>query len=78
MTEDLYFIRYYNLIGDARFAPPRSRPTVRRSLNGVLCVLAFAPGNAPKEWKDGRTAAEMKAFLELPEHEGVWWTKEEL
>ena len=77
MSTDVYFIRYANLVGDARFAPPRRRDTVRRSLNGVLCVLAFPQANAPKEWKDGRTEEEMRAYLASPEAEGVWWVAEE-
>jgi hypothetical protein len=75
---DVYFIRYFNMIGDARFAPPRRRDTVRRSLSGTLCVLAFATGNAPREWKDGRTEEEMRDFLSAPESANVWYTPEDI
>jgi hypothetical protein len=78
MSTDIYFIRFFNMIGDARFAPPRRRDSVRRSLNGTLCVLAFPAGNAPSSWKDGRTADEIREYLALPEHVGIWYTNEEL
>lgn len=74
---DVYFIRYVNLLGDARFQPPRRRETVRRSLNGVLGVVAFSPANAPREWKDGRTAEEMRDYLTSPEAAGIWYNPEE-
>lgn len=78
MPDRIYFIRYVNMVGDSRFEAPRTRDTVRLSLGGDLCVLAFTADTAPTTWKDGRNATEMRDYLALPEHEGVWWVAEEL
>jgi hypothetical protein len=75
---DVYFIRTLADVPDALFAPPRSRDTVRRSMNGELCVLAFAENEVPDGWVDGRTVDEMREHLALPEHEGVWWSAEDI
>lgn len=74
---DVYFIRYVDLLGEARFQPQRRRHTVRRSLNGVLGVVAFSTENAPREWKDGRTEEEMREYLNSPEAAGIWYIPED-
>jgi hypothetical protein len=75
---DMYFIRPLADVPDALFVPPRSRESVRRSMNGELCVLAFAPDDVPDGWVDGRTVDEMREHLALPEHAGVWYSTEEV
>lgn len=70
----LYFIRTYDEMEEEHFQAPRTPSSVRRSLDGTLCVLAFDEGTEPTGWTDGVNADAMKEYLRAPEHNGVWHT----
>lgn len=72
----VYFIRSVEAIAPDEIAPPRGLATVRRSLDGKLCVLAFAPDDIPKGGNDGMPQDEMRAVLSGPDAKGVWWVEE--
>lgn len=73
----IYFIRPFDGLSPEHFQAPRTPESVRRSLDGTLCVLAFDDGTEPEVWEDGVSAEVIAAYLRAPEHSGVWYMPEE-
>lgn len=71
-----YFIRTYADLSDEHFQAPRTRDSVRRSIDGTLCVVAFDDGTEPEGWDDGMSTAQMAEHLGSAEFVGVWWSDE--
>lgn len=77
MTDDrIYFIRVFADVDDAHFQVPRSRETVRRSLDGDLCLLVFEPQDVPVGWTDGVDTETMRETLNAPDALGVWYIED--
>lgn len=70
----IYFIRPFSALGDEHFQLPRTRDTVRRSLDGMLCIVAFDPGTEPDGWADGMDADTMRILLESEDQVDIWWS----
>ncbi len=76
MSTEVYFIRPTADVPRKDVAAPRSLETLRRSLDGELCIVAFAQGNEPEGWEDGMTAEECMATINAPDAVGTWWQPE--
>lgn len=74
--ERVYFIRPTTILGDVDPPGARTPETVRRSLDGKLCVLVYPPGAVPDAWDDGMSADQVRALLQGPEGLGVWYLEE--
>lgn len=70
----IYFIRTFSGLLLEHFQSPRRPDTVRRSLDGNLCILAFDEGTSPAGRSDGMSQEEIQLRLGSAESEGVWWT----
>lgn len=68
-----YFIRPFAELLPEHFQEPRRPDTVRRSLDGVLCVVAFDKGTEPAGWDGGMEREQVSALLSAAESERVWW-----
>lgn len=68
----IYYIRTYAECLPEHFQPPRTPDTVRRSLDGTLCILAFDDGTAPHGWADGMTLTALLHVINAAESSGIW------
>lgn len=71
----IYFIRTFADLSPEHFQAPRRADSVRRSIDGTLCVVAFDPGTAPLGWHDGMSQEEINAVLASSESLGIWYTE---
>lgn len=71
-----YYIREFAALKPEHFQEPRRPETVRRSLDGLLCVVAFEPGTEPEGWNDGMEQNAINQLLTAPESESVWYANE--
>lgn len=69
----IYFIREKELLLDEHFVLPRTRDTVRCSIDGTLCVVAFRSDEVPDGWDDGMNGSDMSNYLNREEAAGVWY-----
>lgn len=72
----VYYIRPFEALSPEHFQQPRTPESVRRSLDGTLCVLAFDDGTQPDGWDDGMDETSFREHLNSPESEGVWYTND--
>lgn len=72
MSTEVYFIRPTADVLRKDVAAPRTLDTLRRSLDGELCIVAFVNGNVPEGWEDGMTAEECMAIINAPDAMGIW------
>lgn len=68
----IYFIRTTADCLPEHFQAPRTPDTVRRSLDGTRCILAFDDGTAPHGWTDGMTLTTLLEVINAAESRGVW------
>lgn len=76
MSNEVYFIRPTADVVKKDVAAPRTLDTLRRSLDGELCIVAFAQGKVPAGWAHGMTAEECMDIINAPEAMGTWWQPE--
>lgn len=68
-----YFIRPVKDVLPEHIQAPRRMETLRRSLDGQLCILVFDEGTEPIGWTDGMDDDSIKALLDAPSSDGIWY-----
>lgn len=72
----LYYIREFDSLLPEHFQEPRTPNTVRRSIDGSICLLAFYEGTQPDGWHDGMDNEVVKDLLNAPEAFGIWYDEQ--
>jgi hypothetical protein len=70
----IYFIRKLSACLPEHFTGTRTMETVRKSLDGKLCIMVFEEDDVPDEWEDGSNVDEMISFINSEDNKGVWWS----
>lgn len=76
MSNLIYFIRAVDTLSPEDVAAPRTLDTLRRSLDGELCIVAYDEDQVPTGWVDGMSAEQCMATIGAPDAQGVWWSAE--
>ena len=72
-----FYIRPFEGLAQEHFQAPRTPDTVRRSIDGLLCIVAFTEGTEPDGWVDGMTEAQAREVVTGDEAKGTWYEQEQ-
>lgn len=76
MSNEVYFIRATEELLKQHVAAPRTLDTIRRSLDGELCIVAYDEDQVPTGWVDGMSAEQCMEVVNAPDAMGTWWAPE--